>query len=146
MLDRGAPSAHPAPPVPARVATEQATGVPEGVGEGVGRGEGVAVPEPEGGTEAGALGEALGEAPGDSEGEAVREMEGEAEGADTNWTLATKPLSCTLASVVKATVMTLPVLVHEPSAVPEWPETSAGKIVLGPLCSENLSQHSSVAM
>ena len=78
MLDSGAPSAHPGPPVPARVATEQATGEPVGVEVGVARCEGVIEPVLEGSTVAGALGVVLGEAPKESDGVGVTE------GADTN--------------------------------------------------------------
>ena len=117
--DRAAPSPKQQAPEPAKLLTVQAIGEPVGVGEGVGRGEGVALPVAEGSTVGGGLGVALGEAPGLSEGEALKDAVGEAEGADTNCTLATKPASCVLLSVKKATVSELPVLVQEPSADPE---------------------------
>jgi len=117
-----------------------------GVGEGVARGEGVSVPVSEGTCVEGGLGVALGEEPRVMEGVAVRDRVGEALGAERNRTLATKPLSCTLMSVTKEMVSMFPVVVQEPSVLPEYPVTSAGKAMLGPLKRENLSQHSSVCM
>jgi hypothetical protein len=110
----------------ASVVTAQATGEAVGVGVGEMRGVGLSVPELEGRGEEVALGVVLGEAPRERAALALKEAVGLAEGADTNCTLATKPLSCTSTSVVKTTVRLLPALVQLPSAAPECPDTSTG--------------------
>ena len=89
-----------------------------GVGEGVGREVGVAVAVAEASAVLAAVGVALGLAPVDRLGEGVREVLGVPLGRGTNMTLAMKPLSCMLASLVKATVRLLLVVVQLARVLP----------------------------